>query len=131
MSIGVGQEVWERVPNKELLGGMEKHGQQGYRTGIVIDALFDQGTVVMGIQAVVGENGELIELLQASCPSLSLGYSRSRDINGRSEAEQALKLAYDELEERVVERTTELEREVAKRLAAEYALKVSLQEKEL
>ena len=119
------------MPNKEFLDGMEKQRQQGYLPGVVIDAPFDQSTVVMGIQAVVGENGELIELLQASCPSLSLGYSRSRDINGRSEAEQALKLAYDELEERVVERTTELEREVAKRLAAEYALKVSLQEKEL
>jgi hypothetical protein len=74
------QQVWERVPNKEFLDGMEKHRQQGYRPGVVIDAPFDQGTVVMGIQAVVGENGELIELLQASCPSLSLGSSRSRDI---------------------------------------------------
>ena len=97
----------------------------------MIDALFDQGTVVVGIQAVVGENGELIELLQASCPSLSLGYSRSRDINERRKAEESLKLAHDQLGETVVGRTTELEREVAERLAAAEALKVSLQEKEL
>jgi hypothetical protein len=51
--------------------------------------------------------------------------------NERSKAEEALKLAHDQVEERVVGRTTELEREVAERLAAEETLKVSLQEKEL
>ena len=125
------QEVWERVPNEAFIDGVEKYGEEGYRPGVVIDAPFDQGTLVLGQQGRVGDNDDLIELMQVCCPLLSLGYSRSRDLGERRKAEEALKRAHDQLEERVVERTVELQYEVAERLLAEEALKVSLGEKEL
>ena len=125
------QVVWERAPDVAFMDWAEKNIEETYRPGVVIDAPFEQGTLVVGLQGIIGENSELIELLQACCPLLSLGYSRSRDLGERREAEEALKRAHDQLEERVVARTADLEREVAERLAAEEALKVSLGEKEL
>ncbi|HIG56155.1 MAG TPA: PAS domain S-box protein [Candidatus Latescibacteria bacterium] len=118
------QEVWERVPDAAFEKATRDYGEAGYRPEVVIDAPFEQGTLALGLQGVLGDNDELIELLQACCPLLSLGYSRSRDLGLRRRAEE-------ELEERVVERTGALEREIAERLVAEEALKVSLREKEL
>jgi len=136
-------QVWEREPNeafREASKGydVEEDISSRYAPTVVIDSPFVQGTLAVGLHMDVGGNDPLIQLLEEFCSLLSLGYQRGSDMARRQEAEEALRQAHDELEDRVRERTAALgevnealQREIGERQQVEEQLKTSLGEKEV
>ena len=134
-------QVMERVPDAdldELSRRYETDIDRTYDPAVIIDVPFQEGTLVVGLLTRLGENDELIALLQRFCPLVSLGHARTLDMAERASAEEALRHAHDELEQHVEDRTAELrsaikalQREIGVRQGTEARLKESLQDKDV
>ena len=134
-------EVMERAPDADLRELTRRYSDdtgRRYDPSVIIDVPFAEGTLVVGLHTPPGDNDQLIALLQRFCPLVSLGFARTRDMAERQRAEDALRQAHDELEQRIRDRTGDLsaavqalQREIAVRQSAEVQLTESLREKEL
>lgn len=104
-------QVMERIPDadlRELSRRYDTDTGKTYDPAVIIDVPFQEGTLVVGLLTQLGENDDLIALLQRFCPLVSLGYARALDMAEKVRAEDALREAHDELEQHVQDRTAEL-----------------------
>jgi signal transduction histidine kinase/CheY-like chemotaxis protein len=84
-------EVWERAGDEVFLKNMRHSlASRHYAPAVIIDVPFVQGTLAVGLQSTLGENGPLIQILREFCTLLSLGFQRSRDLEARRRLEEQL-----------------------------------------
>jgi PAS domain S-box-containing protein len=78
-------EVWERTPDEDFENLIVETKRSYYHPAVIIDVPFLRGTLAVGLtQGTLGQNANLIALLQSFCRSLSLAFQRIQDTAKRS-----------------------------------------------
>ena len=73
-------EVWERTPDEDFEDLLVATERPYYRPAVIIDVPFLRGTLAVGLaKSKLGQNADLIELLESFCRSLSLAFQRIQD----------------------------------------------------